>query len=69
MYHQNNKKSKIEVLYGKISLIKLKLQIFKDLDSVDIKMKDMLIKVNVKDGEINFPKGIELNEGNCLVIS
>jgi len=69
MYHQNNKKSKIEVLYGKISLKKLKLLILKDLNSVDIKMNDILIKVKVRDCEINFPNEIELNAGNILEIS
>jgi uncharacterized protein (DUF608 family) len=68
MYHQNNKKSKIEVLYGKISLKKLKLQILKDLNSVDIKMNDILIKVKVNDCEINFPNEIELNVGDFLEI-
>ena len=68
MYHQNNKKSTIEVLYGKISLKKLKLQILKDLNSVDIKMNDILIKVKVNECEINLPNKIELNVGDFLEI-
>ena len=69
MYHQNNKKSKINVLYGKILLKKLKLLILKDLNSADIKMNDILIRVKVKDCEINFPNEIELNVGDFLEIS
>ena len=57
------------MLFGKILLKKIKLEILKGLSSVDIKMNEIIIKVEVKDCEITFPEGAELIGGNSLEIS
>ncbi len=67
-YLQNEKAAKIEILYGKINLKELKLQILEDLSFVIIELNDLKTKIEVRNQLITFPKQIELAEGKNLEI-
>jgi hypothetical protein len=69
VYFQNVELSKIEVLYGKILLKRIKLDIFKDINSVNLKLNEIITTHKVEKCEINFPNWIELSAGNSLEIS
>ena len=68
VYIQNKGLSKIDIIYGKISLKMIGLMGLEKIDSVDIKINETAISAEIVDNKIQFPKKIEIKAGDSLKI-
>jgi hypothetical protein len=69
VYNQRENTVLIEILYGEFSLKKLKLEMLKDVNFVDIQFNDKEYKIEGIKCEVVFPEEIDMKAGDSLKLT